>query len=217
MKIALLCESPVDEAALRVLVAAMLAEPIEWITHPHLAKRHGGYSSLLSGFPTVLRALHFNSDVDGLVTLIDSDDSPLHVETHVQVAESDCRICRIENAIQSFRRSLKPPQEHRWRVALGLPVPCLEAWLLAGNDPHVGEAEWSRRLADAGQKGRETTAAYRRRLKKAVFGTDSIPSAGMSHVASNHARRLADNIDLLLKLFPNGFGILHRTLSTWRA
>ena len=69
MKVALLSESPADEAALRVLVAAVLKREPVFVAPGFRARGWPNVSQLM---PAVLRHLHFNTDTDLLVVVVDS-------------------------------------------------------------------------------------------------------------------------------------------------
>ena len=68
LKLALLSESPADEAALRVLVGAVLG-PFT-VVPPSLRAR--GWPSVEQVLPPILRHLHFRTEADGLVVVVDS-------------------------------------------------------------------------------------------------------------------------------------------------
>lgn len=211
MNIAILSESPVDEAALRVLVQGVLGKGFNQVS-PTLRAR--GWPSVELVLPAVLRHLHFNTRADGLVVVVDSDDSVVHTAEHEAPGYHHpyCRICRLRAV---FRRTLKnlPPAQGRDRVlrAVGLCVPALEAWLLCGRDSSVTETAWM-----AGQlSGR--LPYTRRELKCRVYGTDrpSLPHAierAVAEVSRHHGdiRRLEND-------FPNGFGALARDLRGWQS
>ena len=72
MKLALLSESPADEAALSVLVGYVLGAPFTRV-QPTLRAR--GWPSVEQVLPAILRHLHFNTEADGLIVVVDSDDS----------------------------------------------------------------------------------------------------------------------------------------------
>jgi hypothetical protein len=95
MKVAILCESPADEAAIRILVTGVLGEPAQAVEGRHLAAR--GWQSVVNLLPTVVRALHYQSDAEALVVVVDSDASPLHGETHVGSGAENprCRVCQL--------------------------------------------------------------------------------------------------------------------------
>jgi hypothetical protein len=223
MKIALLSESPADEAALRVLVEYVLGEPFTPVT-PSLRAR--GWPSVEQVLPPVIRHLHFNTDTDGLVVVVDSDDSVVHTAAHEAPGyfHQGCRICRLRAV---FRRTIKnlptprphfaaaepsPPVRGRDRVlrAVGLAVPAIEAWYLCGRDTSVTEAAWT------GGQERGVAPYTRRELKWRVYGTErpTLPheiKRAVQEVTRHHGdlRRLEND-------FPQGFGSLARDLRSWK-
>ena len=210
MKIAILSESPADEAALRVLVEYVLGASFSQV---QASLRARGWPSVEQVLPSILRHLHFNTEADGLVVVVDSDDSPVHTAEHEAPGYYHplCRICRLRAV---FRRTLKnlPPAHGRERVlrAVGLAVPAIEAWYLCGRDTSVTEAMWV-----SGQVA--GLAPYtRRELKWRVYGTErpSLPleiRRAVQEVSRHHGdlRRLEND-------FPQGFGSLARDLRSWR-
>ncbi len=210
MKLAILSESPADEAALRVLVEFVLGAPFVKV-QPALRAR--GWPSVEQVLPAILRHLHFNTAADGLVVVVDSDDTVVHDDTHEAAGyfHPQCRICRLRAV---FRRTLKnlPPAHGRARVlrAVGLAVPAIEAWYLCGRDTAVTETAWI-----AGQEsGRQPYS--RAELKWRVYGTErpSLPfelRRAVQEVSRHHGdvRRLEND-------FPRGFGALARDLRSWR-
>lgn len=166
MKVALLSESPADEAVLRVLVSAVLGATPQFI---HAGLRARGWPNVAQLLPAVIRHLHFNTDADLLVVSGDSDDSPVHTEAHEAPGyyHPQCRMCQLRGIFHRTTKKL-PPAHGRARVmrAVGVAVPALEAWLLCGRDDSVGETAW----IAAQQSGREPYT--RRELKWRVYGTD---------------------------------------------
>ena len=142
MKVALLSESPADEAVLRVLVDALVGEPAQVAPAGYRAR---GWPNVIQVLPAVIRHLHFNTDVDTLVVTCDSDDSPVHTEAHEapQYYHPHCRMCQLRAV---FRQTSKRfPSAHgrlKVRRVVGVAVPALEAWLLCGRDSDVSEAAW---------------------------------------------------------------------------
>ena len=65
MKVAVLSESPPDEAAIAILVEAALDASVERVAGPPLRSR--GWPSVRSILPVVIKHLHFRTDADGLV------------------------------------------------------------------------------------------------------------------------------------------------------
>lgn len=210
LQLALLSESPADEAAVRVLAEYVLGGPFTLVM-PALRAR--GWPSVEQVLPPILRHLHFATDADGLVVVVDSDDSVVHTHAHEAPGyhHAQCRVCRLRAA---FRRTLRnlPPARGRSRVlrAVGLAVPAIEAWYLCGRDEAVTEGAWLR--------GQETGQPpyTRRELKLRVYGTErpSLPlevARALAEVRRHHGdvRRLEHD-------FPHGFGALARDLRTWR-
>lgn len=209
LRIALLGESLVDESALAVLVEAVLGEPFMRV-QPNLRAR--GWPSVLQVLPAIARHLHFNTDADGLVVLVDADDTEPHTAAHEapDYFHPRCRLCQLRAA---FRRATKnlPAARGRARVlrAAGLAVPAAEAWYLCGRDEQVGEEQW-RAERDAGR-----VPYTRRELKLRVYGTErpTLPQA-VTHAAAA-ARRHARDLRRLENDFL-GFAVMADDLRGWR-
>lgn len=209
MKIALLSESPADEAVLRVLVGAVLgAEPVV----APAGFRARGWPNVLQVLPAVIRHLHFNTDVDTLVVTCDSDDSPVHTAAHdaPEYFHPYCRMCRLR---ATFRQTAKrlPPAHGRPRVlrVVGVAVPALEAWLLCGRDDGVNEAAWIEGLAS----GRPPYT--RAELKWRIYRTDRPSLPHEIACAVPEAQRHARDLRRLEFDFP-GFAALLRDLRAAR-
>jgi hypothetical protein len=133
MKLAILSESPADEAAIAVLVEAVIGHKF---TRVQSSLRARGWPSVAQVLPSIIRHLHFNTDADGLVVVVDSDDSVVHTAPHdaPEYYHPMCRMCQLR-AI--FRQTMKklPPAHGRDRVlrGVGIAVPAVEAWYLCGN------------------------------------------------------------------------------------
>jgi hypothetical protein len=210
MKVALLSESPADEAALRVLVEAVLAEPVA-LVHPGLRAR--GWPNVAQVLPAILRHLHFNTDADGLVVVVDADDTVVHTTEHEAPGyfHPQCRLCLLRSV---FRKTQKRfPRHHgRERVlrAVGLAVPAIEAWYLCGFDPQVTELAW------LDGQARDAPPYTRRELKWRVYGTDR-PSLGFEiQQALVSLGRHHGDLRQLEADFPGGFGGMARDLREWR-
>ena len=140
MKIGFYCESPADQAAMAVFTEGILGQPLEPINMDLEAHSVPGFFAALDG---VYRGVHYNSDAEGLIVVVDADDSPLHGEAHDApgVWEQECRFCEIRKIIQRTGNQLKPRQgRSALKVAWGVAVPSIEAWYLAGKNHQVGEA-----------------------------------------------------------------------------
>jgi hypothetical protein len=210
MKLAILSESPADEAALRVLVGAVLGRPF---TTVQSSLRARGWPSVEQVLPAVIRHLHFNTDADGLVVVVDSDDSPVHTAEHEAPGYHHplCRMCRLRAVYRRTTRNL-PPAHGRPRVlrAVGLCVPALEAWLLCGRDTRVTEQAW----LDGQAAGRPPYT--RRELKARVYGTERPSLLHELHRAVEEVSRHHGDLRRLENDFPNGFGALARDLRSWK-
>ena len=210
MKLAILSESPADEAALRVLVEYVLGGPFGLV---QASLRARGWPSVEQVLPSVLRYLHFNTDADGLVVVVDSDDSPGHTAEHEAPGYHHpfCRICRLRAV---FRRALKnlPPAHGRERVlrAVGLAVPAIEGWYLCGRDTSVTEAAWVNGQA----AGRPPYT--RRELKWRVYGTERPPLPLEIRRAVQEVSRHQGDLRRLENDFPQGFGAFARDLRSWQ-
>ena len=185
MKIALLSESPADESALRVLVAAVLKTTPQFIAPGFRAR---GWPNVAQLLPVVLRHLHFNTDTDVLVVVVDSDDSVVHTAAHDAPGyfHPHCRMCQLRAVYRQTTKKL--PRAHgRDRVlrAIGVAVPAIEAWYLCGRDASVNEAVWTDGLAT----GRRPYS--RAELKMRVYGTDrpSLPHEIACAVREAHRHR----------------------------
>mgnify|MGYP001207966672 CR=1 FL=1 len=208
LRVALLGESLVDESAMSIFVEAALGRPFERV-QPNLRAR--GWPSVLQILPAIARHLHFNTDADGLVVLVDADDSEPHTAAHEAPGyfHPRCRLCQLR---ATFRRATKnlPPARGRPRVlrAAGLAVPAAEAWYLCGLDERVGEAAWI--------AGREAGRPpyTRRELKLRVYGTErpTLPQA-VAH-ATAAARRHARDSRRLENDFP-GFAVMMADIRGW--
>ena len=185
MKVALLSESPADETALRVLVAAVLPAPPQFVAPGFRAR---GWPNVAQLMPAVIRHLHFNTDTDALVVVVDADDSVVHTVAHDAPGyfHPHCRMCQVRAVYRQTTKRL-PPAHGRGRVlrAVGIAVPAIEAWYLCGRDQGVSEARWT-----AGQEsGRQPYS--RAELKWRVYGTDrpSLPHETACALREVHRHR----------------------------
>ncbi len=201
MNVALLSESPADEAALRVLVEAVLGAPPHFLGHGFRAR---GWPNVAQLLPAVIRHLHFSTAADVLVVVVDADDSVVHTADHDRpdYFHPRCRMCQLRAVFRQTSKRL-PPAHGRARVmrGLGIAVPAIEAWYLCGRDSTVSEAAWL-----AGQaSGR---APYTRaELKWRVYGTDRPSLPHEIRCALHEVERLRRDARRLEYDFP-GFGAL---------
>jgi hypothetical protein len=209
MKLGILSESPADEMALQVLVEAVTEEAIE-ITQPSLRAR--GWPSVVQVLPAVIRHLHFNTDVEGLVVVVDADDSVVHLPAHETPGyfHPQCRLCQLRAVFRQTTKKL-PPARGRKHVlrGVGVAVPAIEAWYLCGRDDQVTEAAWIEGQA----KG--SIPFTRAQLKWRVYDTDRPSLRHETHCALAEVKRLRVNVRRLENDFP-GFEALARDLRGWR-
>ena len=209
MKLGLLSESPADEAALHLLVEAVLGTTVQRI-HPSLRAR--GWPHVVQVLPAILRHLHFNTDAVGLVVVVDSDDSLEHTADHEREGSFHprCRMCQVRAV---FRQTLKklPPARGRARLfrAIGIAVPAVEGWYLCGRDPTVTEAAWVH-----GQKA-DSRPYSRAELKYRVYGTERPTLRHETERAVQEVQRHLRDLRQLEHDFP-GFGHLAHDLRAWR-
>lgn len=209
MKIAVLSESPADEAAIRLLVDGIRGGQTPIVPLPPVRTR--GLSGVSKSLPTVLKHLYYRTDADALVTVVDADNSSVHVDLHEQPggADENCRLCSLRQMIQQVQAGLRQiPGRPLIRTAVGLAVPAMEAWYQHGVDPHVTEAAWVMGLQ---------SKAYpytRKSLKRAVYETDRPPLDLATRRATEEAQRLVRDLGRLEQLFP-GFQCLARDIRRW--
>jgi len=145
MKIAFFSESIADESALRILVAGILGEEIEQTNLPNRLEYRSS-THLDRNLPAVIKAVHYNSDADALVVVSDSDDSPVHTSEHEETSVEKCRLCQLRRAVEETLLRLRPVAgKDIIKVAVGVPVPAIEAWYLFRRNPQLYETTWIRK------------------------------------------------------------------------
>jgi len=215
MKVAYFAESPADESALRILTEAILGRPTEPVMHGGLRRREGGgWNTVVTVLPSVLKELHLHTDADGLVLCLDSNGAPPHLPEHDsgRVIEPRCRLCKLRGIAEATLGQVRSrPHQGRLKIAIGLAVPTIEAWLLCGVNSHVTEAAWINGLRDT--PGRMPYS--KGDLKRELYGT-SHPSLSIeTDKMKAAATRLAQDLSSLDRLFPHGFGALRNSLQGW--
>lgn len=209
MNVAFLGESPADEAVIRILTAAAVGIPINPVDVP---LRSRGWPSVRNQLPSIIRFLHFRSDADALVMVVDSNSTSVSQrdENNNRVPHSDSRLVELQSMASKTLADIGPrPHGARLRIAIGIAVPALEGWLRCGVDPHVNEAAWERGL----QSG--DCPYSKAQLKQDVYGTISPSSVLQTERAGLEATRLANDLGILEGHFPIGFGSLVDELRTW--
>lgn len=211
MNVAILSESPADEAAVRILTEAVLGVETTVADSPALRSR--GWPAVRNVLPAVIKHLHYRTEAAGLVMVVDSDESPVHISEHDSLpgGESGCRVCELRRDLAAIRADLRDlPHRPALKVAVGVAVPAVEAWYAWGTIPHVNEVAWARRL------GGEQIPYDKRSLKESVYGTIRPSITLETEHAVTAAHRLAEDIPGLERDFPGGFGALARELRSWR-
>jgi hypothetical protein len=211
MRIGFYGESPADQAAMGVFTEGIIGEPPERISMDLAAD---GVGRVLSTLRDVLIAVHYNSDAEGLVVVVDADDTDLHDSTHdFMSAENDgCRLCKCLKIIAKARNRVKPRQGRpELQIAVGLAVPSIEAWYLAGKNHQVGEAAWKTGLAS----GR--LPFTRPQLKELVYGTNRPSIELETERATAEARRIIADMKAIESASPAGFGLMAEQIRTWKA
>jgi hypothetical protein len=210
MKVAILSESPADEAAIRILVRGLLAVEIEVI--PRRARPGGWYAAIEAISPT-LKELHYRRTASALVVVLDSDNSPIHRAEHGRAGMEDekCRVCQVQRMIAGVQQSLtRQPAQQPVDTAVAVAVPAIEAWYLCGREGDCTEAGWDMRQ-QAGTKSRSEIA----RLKRLVYGTDR-PSIELETAkATEFANELVQDLSVLESYFPISFGRFAAEVRSW--
>ncbi len=213
MKIAYFSESPADQAALAIFAAAILGEQPEPVSGQGPALEAHGVTGVLSALDGVIRGLHYNSDAEGLIAVVDADDTEPHRKEHDEPGQAiaDCRFCRMRTIADKALAQLKPiVTKPKLKVAIGLAIPAIEAWYLVGKNRTIGELQSQM----TGAKKRHSPD--RRKLKMEVYGTDR-PSIELetSHAIAEATRIVAD-LARIESDFPIGFGLLANEIRSWR-
>lgn len=210
MKVALLSESPADETALRVLVAAVLGRSVQFVAPGFRAR---GWPHVAQVMPLVLRHLHFNTDTDVLVVSVDADDSVVHTAEHDRpnYFHPRCRMCQLR-AVHRQTTKKFPAAHGRAQVlrTIGVAVPAIEAWYLSGRDGEVTEQRW----LDGQHAGRPPYS--RADLKVRVYGTDRPSLKQEIDCALREVHRIGRDTRRLEYDFP-GFAALAGDLRATRA
>lgn len=214
MKIAIFSESSTDEAALKILIEGILGEEIEEIPYPNHLRSRG--SGVPRDVPFVLRAVYYNTEAEFLIIVRDSDDSPIHKKEHLEPNNHEakkCRLCDLRQKVKSALENLRPMLEKKnFKVAVGVAVPAIEAWLLCGKNPFASEATWINKQKEKGF----STYTDRQKLKIELYGSAITSTEIMIKHGTEAAKRLAENIEQLEQLFPEGFGGLSTEIRSWK-
>jgi len=210
MKVAIVSEFTADEAAIKILVDAVVGRETHLVSSPKL--RPKGWPSVLNLLPSIIKHLHYNSDAHGLAVVVDSDDSPLHNESHEFTSQENqsCRLCALRHVVEREKSRLSAVANRTGiKTAIGVAIPSMEAWYHCGLDTHVNENTWGRRLRG------ERVTYDRQSLKNSIYLSDRAPIFAKTQIACNAAKRLVTNLELLKEHFPIGFGCFVKDLKSW--
>jgi hypothetical protein len=211
MRVAILSESQADEAAVRILTEGILGRPTQRVDFP--PPRTRGWPAVLRVLPPVLQHLHYRTNAEALVIVVDANHSPIYQSAHEHpgMVDLQCRLCQLRQIVTQTQNSLQPVVGQALvKTAIGVAVPAIEAWYRY-EDPHISEAAWVRNR----QAG--TYWHIKNRLKQDIYGTDRPSLSLETQCASEAARRLVQNLAILEALFPGGFGPLVRDVRNWLA
>ncbi len=209
MKITIFSESSTDEAALKILVEAILGKEIEEVLRPNTL-RSRGFASVENELPVVINSVYYKTDVEGLVVVYDSDDTPVHQKEHPKDEAEKCRFCILQEKIAFVLKNIKPrPERKPLKIAFGVAVPAIEAWYLCGTKLDTSEDAWKRKLTG------EPVRYDRTSLKRKVYGEKPFKRKQIES-AVNEAKRLAKTLESLEEKFPEGFGNLIKEIKLWR-
>lgn len=210
MKVAILSESPADDAALRILVGSLLRVEIDEVVPLRL--RGSGWGMIHRMLPNVICKVHYHTNASHLVVLADSDDSPAHREEHEadETLHENCRLCLLRRLATETIASLDDvPGEVGIKVAVA--VPAIEGWYQCGKASANSEQAFALELQEKGR-----IRFVRQRLKRDVYGTER-PSRDLEGTrAIEEAQRLAKDLTQLERLFPGGFGTFATEVRSWR-
>lgn len=214
MKIAVFSESRTDEAALKILIEGVLGGEIEEVPYPNRLQSRG--SGVLRDVPAVLRGVYYNTEAEFLVIVRDSDDTPIHKKEHYEPDNKEfevCRYCELHQAVEFTLENLAVKQrKENFKVAVGVAVPAIEAWLLCDVEPYANEAQWINRQKEKAF----STYNDRQTLKAKLYGSNITSSKNMIQCGTQAAEVLARNIKLLENSFPEGFGRMADEIRSWK-
>ncbi len=206
MKVAIFSESSADEAAIRILIDALLGRQTQQVA---LRLAHG-WPFVKDTLPAVLKELYYRTDTEALIIVADSDNSPHHQSAHdlPDGMNDRCRLCQLRMVVSRTQAQLRYIAGRLpIKTAIGIAIPAIEAWYRCGIDPHATEAHFFQvfQISPSG------LFQVRRQLKRDVYGTERI----LAEKAIEEATRLATMLKDLETLFPNGFGPLARDVRNW--
>jgi len=121
MRVAILSESSADESALRILVDAILG--VATTAPPALSLQSRGWPAVRNIFPVVARQLHYHTDAEGLIVVVDSN------HTYLSGDEPKNRLRDFRELVQRCQQQLKPVSGRvPLKIAVGVAAPAIEPY-----------------------------------------------------------------------------------------
>lgn len=209
MNVAIFTESPIDDAVLRVFTDHLLGTSTSPTSLPRLASR--GWPAMKRDLPAIIRAVHYQSLAEAVVVCADANGREVHAPEHVGQPTSACRHCELQSeASRTLDRLPATQLWHPLKVAITVPCPSIEAWLLCGRERDCTEAAWKQR--------REAKNAFSeiKRLKKLLYGSEAPHSHRLAiENATRRGTELLSDLGHLEWAFPNSFGVFAATVRGW--
>ena len=202
MRVAILSESSADAALLRVIVDALLGVK----TIPVQTQlRSRGWTSVRSNLPKISQILHYRTDTEALVVVVDSN------HTYLSRDKQKNRLRDFQALVERCRSQLSPvPGRVPLKIALGVAAPAIEAWWLCKSHLQVSEAAWEKGLDE------KRDPYSKLDLKKWLYGAENNSLEHMTLKMVEAARILEKDLTVLEQAFPQGFGSLAGEIRRWR-
>ena len=202
MRVAILSESAADEAGLRVIVDALLGfKTIPVDTN----LRSRGWNAVLNVLPATAKKLHYLSDTDALVVVVDSN------HTYLSGDQPKNRLRDFQALVESCRNQLSPVRGRvPLKIAVGVAAPAIEAWWLCRTHPQISEAAWESGL----EERRDPYSKLD--LKKWLYGAENSALEHMKEKMVEAAQGHQNDLAVLERAFPHGFGWLAGEIRSWR-
>ena len=202
MRVAILSESSADEAGLRVLVDAVLGVKTMPVAM-NLESR--GWHAVRNILPVITKQLHYRTDAEGLVVVVDSNHS------YLSRNEPKNRLREFQELVQRCRQQLRPVSGRvPLRIAVGVAAPAIEAWWLCKSNPLISEAAWEKGMDE------KSDPYSKLDLKRQLYGSEFSSLAHMTLKMTEAAREMSAHLPTLERAFPGGFGSLAGELRDWR-
>ena len=119
MNVAIGSESDADEAGIRILAEAALHRSFTLLEPIRVTLR--GWTAVINTLPSQYKVLYWRPDADGLIIVLDSDETPVHDQSHEDQGYShpSCRCCQLHKTIiqlgQQLARDLIGNRRCWWR------------------------------------------------------------------------------------------------------